>query len=50
MEDEKELPKKFDAHTPAEWRDTRIGLAVAARDRRETPDKAEQPGTATAES
>ncbi len=50
MEDEKETPREFDAHTPAQWRDTRIGLAVAARHRHETPEKPEQSGTAVTES
>ncbi|HMD95793.1 MAG TPA: hypothetical protein VKM93_00465 [Terriglobia bacterium] len=41
MEDNRKTPAEFDPRTPAEWHDTGVGLAVAARDG-ETPGKAEE--------
>jgi hypothetical protein len=49
MEDNKKTPAEFDARTPAEWHDTGVGLAIAARDA-ETPGKAEQSEVAASES
>lgn len=49
MEDNKKTPAEVDAHTPAECRDTGVGLPVVARDG-ETPGKPEQSEIAAAES